>query len=297
MKYRVLIVQSNPALSQSWEEALTRAGADRGVTIVVHSVRSVAAGQLVAGRQSYDLIIASLLVESLSLVRRIRKRWPNLRVLLFHGPDADAVSLREAELAGCSLAPQPSSVADLISAVGNTLNLSLTTGPTPVPDTRPAATMADVLLLLEVLRRQTQAQFVIYTDNLGNTIAQQGDASNLDVDAITSLIAGSSINIAELGRALHDQQVGYLVVLEGVKFDIYATNAGSHRLLALVCAKEFVEPRPGYIWLQLKRSAQQLSAMRLVEGTPSEVIAAELSASLNREFERLFGDTLITNHD
>ncbi|MFQ3663493.1 MAG: hypothetical protein SNJ69_14000 [Chloroflexaceae bacterium] len=292
MKYRVLIVQPNPALNQSWEEALTRAGADRGVTIAAHSVRSVAAGQLIAGRQSYDLIVANLLVESLSLIRRLRKRWPNLRALLFHTPDAEAVILREAELAGCRLALQPISVADLVSAVGNALNVPLTVGPAPIPETRPAATMADILLLLEVLRRQTHAQFVIYTDNLGNRIAQQGDASNLDVDAITSLIAGSSINIAELGRALHDQQVGYLVVLEGVKFDIYATNAGGHRLLALVCAKEFVEPRAGYIWLQLRRSAQQLSAMRLVEGTPGEVIAAELSASLNREFERLFGDTL-----
>ncbi len=293
MKYRVLIIQTNLALSQSWERALTSAGADCGAQIQVQSVRSVAAGQLVAGRQPYDLIIANLQIESLSRIRRLRKRWPNLRALLLHPPDTSAVSLREAELAGCSLAQQPDSPMDLVSAVGKALDLPLGAGPAPTPDAgRPAATMADVLLLLDMLRRQTQAQFVIYTDNLGNTVAQQGDAANLEVDAITSLIAGSSINIAELGRALHDQQVGCLIVLEGVQFDIYATNVGSQHLLALVFAKEFVEPRLGYIWLQLKRSAQQLKGMRLVKGTPGEVIAAELSASLNREFERLFGDTL-----
>lgn len=293
MKYRVLIVQANPALSQSWEQSLTAAGADHGLQVHAQSVRSVAAGQLVAGRQPFDLVIASLQIESLSLIRRLRKRWPNLRALLLHPPDASAVSLREAELAGCSLAPQPDSARDLVAAVGRVLDLPLGIGPAPLPDnSRPAATMADVLLVLDMLRRQTQAQFVIYTDNLGNTVAQQGDAANLEVDAITSLIASSSINIAELGRALGDQQVGCLIVLEGVQFDIYATNVGSQHLLALVFAKEFVEPRLGYIWLQLKRSAQQLKGMRLVKGTPGEVIAAELSASLNREFERLFGDTL-----
>lgn len=293
MKYRVLIVQANPALSQSWEQALTAAGADHGLQVHAQSVRSVAAGQLVAGRQPFDLVIASLQIESLSLIRRLRKRWPNLRALLLHPPDASAVSLREAELAGCSLAPQPDSARDLVAAAGRVLDLPLGIGPAPLPDnSRPAATMADVLLVLDMLRRQTQAQFVIYTDNLGNTVAQQGDAANLEVDAITSLIASSSINIAELGRALGDQQVGCLIVLEGVQFDIYATNVGSQHLLALVFAKEFVEPRLGYIWLQLKRSAQQLKGMRLVKGTPGEVIAAELSASLNREFERLFGDTL-----
>jgi len=293
MKYRLLIIQGDPALSQSWEQALTTAGADRGIRIQAQSVRSVAAAQLVAGGQPYDLVIAGLQVESLSLIRRLRKRWPNLRALLLHPPQASAVSLREAELAGCALAPQPGAAGDLIAAVGKALELPLGTGPAPMAETgRPAATMADVLLLLDMLRRQTQAQFVIYTDNLGNTIAQQGDAANLDVNAITSLIAGSSINIAELGRSLHDQQVGCLIVLEGVQFDIYATNVGSQHLLALVFAKEFVEPRLGYILIQLKRSAQQLSGMRLVKGTPGEVIAAELSASLNREFERLFGDAL-----
>ncbi len=293
MKYRVLIVQANPALGQSWAQALTSAGADCGVQIQVQNVRSATAGQLVAGRQLYDLVIASLQIESLSVIRRLRKRWPNLRALLLHPPETSVVSLREAELAGCSLAPQPASARDLVVAVGKVLELPIGIGPAPIPDTgRPAATMADVLLLLDMLRRQTQAQFVIYTDNLGNTVAQQGDAANLEVDAITSLIASSSINIAELGRALHDQQVGCLIVLEGIQFDIYATNVGSQHLLALVLAKEFVEPRPGYIWLQLKRSARQLSGMRLVKGTPGEVIAAELSASLNREFERLFGDTL-----
>lgn len=297
MKYRVLIIQPDLSLSQSWERALNRAGAEHGVQILAHSVRSVPAGQLVAGRQSYDLVIADLNGESLGLIRRLRRRWPNLRGLLLHPPGADAVSLREAKLAGCHLAPQPISATELVIAAGSALGLSFGSGTVLASETCSTATLADVLLLLDGLRRQTQAQFVIYTDNLGNTIAQRGDAANLDVGAITSLIAGSAINIAELGRALHDPQINHLIVLEGVQFDIYATNAGSRNLLALVFAKEFVEPRLGYIWLQLKRCAQRLGTMRLVEGTPGDVIAAELSLSLNREFERLFGDALCCEKD
>jgi hypothetical protein len=149
-----------------------------------------------------------------------------------------------------------------------------------------------VQLLLDVLRRQAQAQLLLYTDHLGNTISQRGDAGDLDLDALTSLIAGGFGNSLELGRALHDPETRHLSVLEGQLYDVYATNAGSDRLLALVFAKRFVEPKLGFVWLLLKRGATQLSQMRIVEGSLGDMLCSELSASLNSEFDRLFGDDL-----
>ena len=293
MKYQILIIESRAAIGQQWETALVRTGAAFGLQLIVRSVRSIAAGQLVAGRQPHDLVIASLDSESLGFIRRLRQRWPLLRALLLHAPDADAARLREAELAGCSVAPQPASSAALVVAVGAALGLPLREESAHPADARPAATVADVQLLLDVLRRQTAAQLVLYTDTIGNTIARRGDTDRLELSAITSLIAGSSANLLELGGTLQDPAVGHLIVLESVQFDIYATNVGNQGLLALIFAKEFVEPRLGYVWLVLKRSARQLKAMRLIEGTAGEVIAAELSASINHDFERLFGNEML----
>lgn len=293
MKYQILIIETNAAIGQHWETALVRTGAAFGLQFIVRSVRSIAAGQLVTGRQSYDLVIASLDGESLGFIRRVRHRWPLLRVLLLHAPDVDAAMLREAELVGCSVAPRPASNAELVVAVGAALGLPLREEAARSAEARPAATVADVQLLLDVLRRQASAQLVVYTDAVGNTIAYRGNADHLELSAVTSLMVGSSANLLELGRTLNDPATVHLIVFESVHFDIYAANVGDQGLLVLIFAKEFVEPRLGYVWLLLKRSVQQLKAMRLIEGNAGEVIAAELSASLNNDFQRFFGDDLL----
>lgn len=295
MKYRILIIEPDEARSEAWSAALVLAGARHGLQLSVHSSRSVAAAQALVTREACSLLIAQLGPDQLVFARRVRERWPRTRALLLHSPEAPAAALRAAQTLGHSLAPQPLSEAALVAAAGAALGLPLEA--TASDDTRPVAALADVQLLLDVLRRQTQAQLAIYTDYIGNTITQRGDAGDLDLSAITSLIAGSFVNSRELGLALRDPETRHLSVLEGAHFDVYATNAGSQRLLALVFAKEFVDPRLGYVWLLLKRGAVQLSKMRLAEADLAATLADELGASLNSEFDRLFGGDLFDPTD
>jgi hypothetical protein len=255
------------------------------------AARSAAVAQFQAGHKHIHLLIASLSEGGLALAGRLRERNPHLRALLLHAHDASTDELRDARWLGHSLASQPEEAAALVAAVGRALGLPLADDPDSMG--RPPATLGDVQVLLDVLRWQTKAQLILYTDYIGNTIAQRGDPANLDLGGITSLIAGSFVNSFELGRALHDPDSRYLNLLEGDHFDIYATNSGKHRLLALIFDKEFVIPKLGYVWLLLKRSAGQLSQMRIVEGSVGDVISAELTASLNTEFDRLFGNDLL----
>jgi hypothetical protein len=295
MRYSILIVESDAARRQAWGEAILQAATIHGVAITVTAARSAAVAQFQAGHKQFHLLVAALSEGGVGLAGRLRGRSPHLRALLFHPSEASAEDLRDARWLGYTLASDPEDADALVAAVGRALGLPLADDPDS--QGRPPATLRDVQMLLDVLRWQTKAQLILYTDYIGNTIAHRGDPANLDLGAITSLIAGSFVNSFELGRALRDPNTRYLNLVEGDYFDVYATNAGNHRLLALVFDKEFVIPKLGYVWLQLKRSANQLSQMRIVEGSVGDVISAELTASLNTEFDRLFGNDLLEVHD
>ncbi|NTV62268.1 MAG: hypothetical protein HGA65_01860 [Oscillochloris sp.] len=291
MRYSILIVEADRVRSSAWADALLHVSSERGITLAVTVARSVAVAQFHAGRRQFQLLIAPLSDDGIGLAGRLRARSAQLRALLLYPPDTSENTLRDARWLGYTLAATPDQPAELAAAVGQALGLALSDDQ-PLSE-RPAATLSDVQVLLDVLRWQTKAQLAIYTDYIGNLITRRGDPAQLDLDAISSLIAGSFGNSFELGRALRDPATRHLNVIEGQHYDVYATNAGSYRLLALIFDKEFVSPKLGYAWLQLKRSAEHLSQMRIVEGTVGEVISAELSASLNTEFDRLFGTSLL----
>ncbi|NNJ11259.1 hypothetical protein EKD04_013035 [Chloroflexales bacterium ZM16-3] len=295
MRYSILIVEEDDTRRNAWSEALLQAATEHEIALVVTAARSAAAAQFHAGHRQFHLLVASLADDGVGLAGRLRARSAHLRALLLHQPDIAEDDLRDARWFGHNLAPYPEEPAGLVGAVGSALGLPLAEDLDA--QGRPAATLGDVKVLLDVLRWQTKAQLVIYTDYIGNMIANRGDPANLDMDAISSLIAGSFVNSFELGRALRDPHTRHLSVLEGEHFDVFATNAGSYHLLALIFDKEFVSPKLGYAWLQLQRSADQLSQMRVVEGSVGEVISAELTASLNTEFDRLFGGDLLETPD
>jgi hypothetical protein len=267
MKSRILIYDLDAAKSQAISRELTSLA--QGDTIAISTARSVAAVRLQTAHQSPNLLLAALTNDSLTLARRIYERSPHTKVLFLYDTRVSAEIIAASRELGWLALEQATD--------------------------RPAATLGDVQLLLDVLRRQTHAQLVLYTDHLGNLITQRGNAEALDVVALTSLIAGGFGNALELGRAMHDPEARHLNVLEGEIHDVYATNMGNNRLLALVFDKKFVEPKLGFVWLLLKRGAAQLSQMRIVEGNLGDMLCTELSDSLNSEFDRIFGEDLTSD--
>ena len=110
--------------------------------------------------------------------------------------------------------------------------------------------------------------------------------------SLTSLIAGGFVNSVELGRVLRDPDTIHLSVHEGAHFDIYSTNVGNSRLIALIFNKQAAEPKLGMVWLLLKRASAQLARMNIAEQAADQTLSAELTTSLNEEFDRLFGSEL-----
>lgn len=296
MEHRILIVAEDPATRRRYAEALIATPPAMGAAYKITTTGSAAAAQLQATRQPFQLLIATLRAggEGLSLAARLRELYPELRLLLINDGVAAKGDLTTAARLGARVL-EGHGEEMLCQATAELLGLARPIARAVAGEEtseRPPATLADVQLLLDVMRRQARSQLVIYGDNIGNVVAQCGDASGLDVPALSSLIAGGFVNSMELGRVLRDPETSHLSVHEGAYYDIYSTNVGSSRLIALIFDKSAAQPKLGMVWLLLKRAAEQLRRMHVVEKAVDEMLSEELSRSLNSEFDRLFGNEL-----
>lgn len=297
MEYRILIVAEDPALRRRYAEALITAPPAVGVAYKITTTGSAAAAQLQATRQPFHLLMAAVHSggEGIALAGRLHGLYPDMHLLLIGDGSLAKAELSEVAAMGARVIDRTlhdesicRSVAEMLGLVRNAVRV---VSGSEAPE-RPPATLADVQLLLDVMRRQARAQIGFYADTIGNVIAQCGDPSSMDVPSLTSLIAGGFVNSVELGRVLRDPETIHLSVHEGSLYDIYSTNVGNSRVISLIFDKQIAEPKLGMVWLLMKRAAEQLLRMNVVEKAVDEMLSEELSLSLNKEFDRLFGNEL-----
>jgi CheY-like chemotaxis protein len=297
MEQRILIVDERQATRRRYAEMLVAAPPVVGIAYKITTTGSAVAAQTQAQRQSYHLLIASLHQggESLKLAQQLNEQFPEMHMLLLHDAPLSQVERLVVEQIGAHLLRADAAEAQLVSVVTRMLGVhrrAQAALPEVREGERPPATLADVQLLLDVMRRQARAQLTLYADNVGNIVAQAGDVRGVELPALTSLIASAFMNSIEMGRLLRDPETIHLSVHEGTHFDCYSANVGDNRLIALLFDKQLAEPKVGMVWLLMKRSAEQLRRMHVVEQSVDEMLSAKLNASLNDEFDRLFGTEL-----
>ncbi|NJN18622.1 MAG: hypothetical protein HC822_21390 [Oscillochloris sp.] len=267
-----------------------------GVSYKINATGSSAAAQLQATRQPHHLLIATLRVGGayLQLVTHLRELYPDIRIILidFGAQQAEVIAAQQLTT---FLILAADADTKLVPTVARSLGLAAAhhTAPEPEPvNEHPPATIADLQMVLDVTRRQARAELVLFADNVGNIVAQRGDATDVDVPALTSLITGTFVNSIEMAKVLRDRETLHLSVHEGERYDVYSTNVGTDRLIALMFDKNLAQPRLGMVWLLMKRAAEQLRKMHLVEKSMDAMLSETLSESLNNEFDRLFGSEL-----
>jgi hypothetical protein len=297
MECRILIIDERPATRRQYAEALIAALPTAGIAYKITTTGSVAAAQTQAARQPYHLMIATLQSDgaSLRLGQHLYERDPSIQLLLLHDAPLSQAERRSIEQIGAQVLRADAIQDELAPTVARMLGLQRRTPGAPATtggDDRPPATLADVQLLLDVMRRQARAQLILYADNVGNIVAQTGEIGGVELPALTSLIASGFVNSIEMGRLLRDPATIHLSVHEGAHFDCYSANVGDTRLIALLFDKQLAEPRVGMVWLLMKRAAEQLRRMRIVERDVDAQLGDRLNASLNDEFDRLFGAEL-----
>lgn len=295
MEYRILIVDDNQATRHRAAQALVASPPAPDTGYKITATGSPAAAEIQLMRHSYHALIATARPgnEAIGLAERWRKQLPNTPIVLIAEGSLPQAAIEVADRIGARLLASDEIASRLVDLVADLIGARPATASSPPgAGDRPPATLADLKLLLDVMRRQARAQAAFYIDSLGNIVAQVGDLSGLDTAALGSLIAGSFVNAIEMARVMRDDQTTHLSVHEGHIYDVYATNVGAQRMIVLVFDKQVVQPKLGMVWLLMKRAAEQLGRMHVVEQSIDHMLGERLSASLNQEFDRLFGGEL-----
>jgi len=151
---------------------------------------------------------------------------------------------------------------------------------------------------LEVISRRlgellvdSDAMAVVMVDTMGQVIAQAGDAGDLDVTTMISLLAASFATTSEMSRQLQETRRTFnLTVHEGERYDIYASNIAAGLFLVLIFDRSTYSPKIGIVWLYIKRSIQDL--LRIAAETtiakPKETLTSDFASSLSKELDNLF---------
>lgn len=141
------------------------------------------------------------------------------------------------------------------------------------------------------LHFETGATCVLMVDLMGQIIAKAGDAGDLDITTIVSLLAASFATTSEMSRQLRETRRTFnLTYHEGQRYDIYSSNIASGLFLVIIFDRETYAPKIGMVWLYVKRSIQDL--LRIVAETeatkPRERLASDFAKSLSEELDILF---------
>lgn len=273
MEYRILIVSENTVERNRYTGILNTSLPDPEISYKITSVSSVAAAQLQATRQRFDLVIVALAQhdDGLELSSRLKDLFPDMRLLLLCEHGITKSQLKTARMIRAGVAEStidPHSlravVSDMLGASALLQQLQRERSAKPSPNAVTLATMPNVIEpfiqpFLEDLRRQTHAQVAIYCDKTGRIIARDGNNIDINITAIAVLIARGCGDYLELRQLIGDTAITHLSVHEGITHDIYATNVREDRFLALFFDKEYGSPKLGFVWLLMKRRAEQLS--------------------------------------
>jgi hypothetical protein len=132
---------------------------------------------------------------------------------------------------------------------------------------------------------------VLMVDTMGQIVAQAGEAGDLDITTVVSLLAASFATTSEMSRQLREARRTFnLTFHEGERYDIYASNIARGLFLVLVFDRHVYAPKIGMVWLYIKRSIRDLLriAAETEVGKPKENLTSDFARSLSKELDTLF---------
>lgn len=276
MQYHILIVSENATERSRYAETLIAMPPANDATYQITTVGSFAAAQLRATRQHFDLIIVALRQhdDGLELSSRLKELYPDMRLLLVCEQGVTRSQLKTARLIRASVAESTIDPDSLRAVVSDMLGVNILAPPSvetervSTPPTRkqqqvsePATTMI-LRLFLEELCRQANAQMALFATTKGNIIGKYGETTEIDTATVATIISEEFLHLPQLAQAIHETKPTQLCFFEGQHYDVYSVNVRENHFLSVFFKKEQSAPKLGFIWLLLKRSAEQLYQMK-----------------------------------
>lgn len=251
---RVLIVDDAMDLGRLYQDALRTLYEGVPVTFVPSAEEAL----LETSRYTFDLMIADIRLPGMSgfdLVRKLRARQPNIKVIMITGMRKDAKMDKEFfEVGAQKLLVKPVSIPDFLDTVrevvGDEETARAVTAPLDKPaakaPTAPAESGSSLSAVLTELRGTLGAQAAILLDDRGKNVAEAGNWPTPETEAqlVPPLMGHMSTSVkvsAQLGQGLPRGVQAF----RGSDYDLLAAPVGSYALLV------FLKPGRGTLRLAL----------------------------------------------
>ncbi|MBC8162398.1 MAG: hypothetical protein H7Z42_14405 [Roseiflexaceae bacterium] len=302
MEYRILLIEDSPNAYRFLLDELT-ARPLPGITYHVQSAQAFIAEAVQGFPTCFQLVVATLRRRNsvLSVLRKLRTACPDTQLLLLRHSDASLIELISAKELRGTVVPAATPAPDLRVLLEQLMAQIISTpaAHNAAPEPRSTASAErdarQVAAVVDEIRHEAHAKLALYTNTTGHIIDQQGETRNMDIPALTSLVAGGFINAVELGRTLQDSETQHFSAHEGRHYNVYSINVGSDWLLTLVFDKHLMSPKIGVAMLIMKRGAERLNSLRSTTATEdNRSLDSLFSLSLSTEFDRVFGRELQT---
>ncbi|NIN63644.1 MAG: response regulator [Anaerolineae bacterium] len=262
---RVLVVDDEEKVVFFLRESLE----ELGKNFTVRTAKSAEEALEKIDDQPYDLVISDLRmpgIDGLDLLRKIREKNPDTRLILMTAYGSDDVEADARSLDVFDYITKPFHVSDLVQVARDALALPpLSEEEVEVEEEleEEAEGLADdqsaaINHSLSNLRFEIGAQCIVLADAEGRVVSEVGITQGLNMGTFMPLVADGLTTVSSMAEYLQDEETFNLDFYEGRKYDIYSTGVGDNLILALVFDKRKQASRIGMVWLYVKRTIQDL---------------------------------------
>jgi CheY-like chemotaxis protein len=256
---RVLVVDDEEKVVFFLRESLEELGHD----FTISAAKSADEALEKIEQQPYDLVISDLRMpgtDGLDLLREIKERSPDTRLVLMTAYGSDKVEADAQSLQVFEYITKPFHVSDLIDIARDALAVSpVIVEEESIEESIPADDRSEAInRSLSNLRFEVGAQCIVLADTEGRVVSEVGITQGLNMGTFVPLVAQGLSTVSRIAEYLQDEETFNLNFYEGRKYDIYSTRASDKLFIALVFDKRKQVSRIGMVWLYTKRTIQDL---------------------------------------
>jgi DNA-binding response OmpR family regulator len=248
--------------------------------VVGYSVRTAPSGERalqIMESANFDLVITDLKMTGMSgmdLAQLVFQRWAGVPVIILSGyGDLDSVigALRSGVT---DFIKKPFSADEVLSVVDRAIGKNRARASSAAAHAAkgerpprmynfPAREVEQLDAALTRLRTQAGAEKAMLIEEAGYIIAAKGLTSDVDQDALTTLIINIRTNASSLATMLGEQQDFAMTYMEGQRVSLYTTAIGRGLYLVIIASKG---SKQGVVWLYAKEAATEIDriAQRVV---------------------------------
>lgn len=255
---------------------MLRAGLESlGPDVRVTDVPSGEEAYLVFTHQPIDLLIADMRLagmDGLELMVNLRKKRPELRVVMVTGMSDPQVREQVAKSKADAVFFKPVILADFLETVQSLLGIAARPTPTGVPaGASPMAPTVDLEGSLAKLRKHLGAVSLVLLDCAGRVLVHAGELPDNHLEAELHLAGNTLLNTSQqVSLLLENQAPRAIISIPGETFELYCAHTGERGSIVAITNQQIDDSARLAIMYKLWSAADDLVALSAAEGWGGE---------------------------